>query len=110
MTPAQSYRRKLVLFHEQKEKCFWCREQMHLSDPKSGSYCTIDHLYPKGDPRRHTPNKGYDAPRVVAACRYCNQSRRDLTIEDFLSMIATNIDARWRFSLSHVHPCFTGLF
>ena len=65
-------------------KCWWCEISMTpVPMPfKNGqlypqTMVTLDHIYPKGDPRRkNAPRNG--ERRYVAACRSCNEERGKL--------------------------------
>lgn len=83
---AWKHRKRLALFHDQDERCFWCRVPMVLNDTTSPLYCTIDHIYPRGDSRR---SKWLNEPKHVAACVHCNNTRSDTPLETFLTTIST---------------------
>lgn len=60
---------------------------MTLDDKYHPTFCTFEHLYPKGDPRRaNYPGKG---PSIVAACKHCNNTRSNVPFEDYLTRIST---------------------
>ena len=80
---SEKRRRRLKLFIEQNGRCIWCGGKMQISIPADGilpkNACTIDHVFPKTDPRRN--DSSYAGQRWVAACYSCNQKRGDMPIE-----------------------------
>ena len=66
---------RLRAFHAQKERCYWCKEQMHRvpdgeNDPLQ---LTGDHLVPLYAGGKTIPGN------IVAACKRCNNSRNSET-------------------------------
>ncbi len=74
------------LFKAQDGKCFWCGRQMNLtkrgSTPRK-SFCTIDHVFLRGDPRRQDHKLHQRISPHVAACNACNSERGDTPFEEF---------------------------
>jgi hypothetical protein len=80
---AVTRRRVWRLWEAQLGLCRWCGQETYLhGDPRryrpktqalSGKAATLDHLHPKGDPRRYE-RRNY--LRWVMACSTCNGSRR----------------------------------
>lgn len=69
-------RRRLNAFEEQGGRCYWCGEQMVLTDLAEGTLpanaATVEHLYPRIGGIRQPSRSG----RVtVAACNRCNNNR-----------------------------------
>lgn len=78
-------RRRAHLLLKQNGKCCYCGVRLRLLTLKPGQpapddACTIEHPYPKGDPRR-VPHGSY---KVKLACRRCNNDRGNKPIEEFL--------------------------
>jgi len=76
-------RARRLRFVEQDGLCWWCAKPMIWVDvvpmptketKPDPATCTLEHLYPKGHPRRGAMNGGFER-RWVAACFKCNQSR-----------------------------------
>jgi 5-methylcytosine-specific restriction endonuclease McrA len=54
--------------------CFWCGRVTRLTKPQGDhSAATVDHVYPRGHPRRRDPRK--HLPSFVLACAKCNHER-----------------------------------
>lgn len=73
MSPKRRALRARLLV-EQDGKCCYCSDRMRLVIAEPGETlpddaCTIEHPYPKGDPRRGAPNS------LKLACHKCNRER-----------------------------------
>lgn len=70
-----------MLIRQQKNLCHYCRRRM--DPPGSGSQleATVDHMTPKA-------KQGWRGmSNLCAACRTCNQSKGDLTAEEFFAVL-----------------------
>jgi hypothetical protein len=54
-------------------RCFWCGVVTTFATHGRPDSATVDHLYPRGHPRRSDPRK--HLPPVVLSCYGCNQER-----------------------------------
>jgi len=84
------WKRKLRerLFTAQEGKCFWCARDMTFEYKNRGStprksFCTIDHVFPRGDPRRQDMELAAQISKHVAACYACNNKRGNTPFEEF---------------------------
>ncbi|TBE93130.1 HNH endonuclease [Rhizobium leguminosarum] len=74
--------------------CFYCNCPMVDGDTRSFRKCTAEHLVARSD------GGSNNASNVVAACRYCNQTRhkrkQPLSPEHFRKMVQKRLDVgRW---------------
>lgn len=74
----------LRLYKKQAGKCHYCQEEMlPISSDRSKKKLhtkspTIEHLYPKGHPRRDDPRyQTTQGKTLVAACHGCNQQKNE---------------------------------
>lgn len=58
--------------------CHWCGITMQLEANEADDYATLDHLYPRGDPRRG--GNEWDIEKIVLACLKCNLARGNTRI------------------------------
>jgi 5-methylcytosine-specific restriction endonuclease McrA len=75
------------LIREQKGLCFYCRVPIVFRDPRGKQRAaTVDHYDPlaKGGANNRE--------NAVAACRPCNQAKRDMSAEDFMRARARDRD------------------
>lgn len=83
--------RRIVLFQKQGGLCFWCKKPMEIFDQPGGRLpahaCTLDHVFPRSDPRRNNAET-WSGQRLVAACFLCNNKRGDQTFERTFSVRA----------------------
>lgn len=75
------YKRQRARKHAENPHCHWCGVLTHLpgtrnAQGRSHQMATIDHLYPKGHPKRLDGNPGKEIRRVLA-CRRCNNARKN---------------------------------
>ncbi len=54
-------------------RCFWCGRVTVFEAHGTTSAATIEHIYPRGHPRRQSTRKAL--PSTVLACYDCNQER-----------------------------------
>jgi hypothetical protein len=88
------------LFKEQDGKCFYCQKQMILYNGHSSKLaldkrkdiCTLEHLFPRNDPRRYNFSTGFKGKRVVAACHACNSDRGNQPLEKYLASIGRPVE------------------
>jgi 5-methylcytosine-specific restriction endonuclease McrA len=93
---ARLFRRRLRLFKAQDGKCFHCdcecTMEMLCTDGKHHkpypNTFTIDHVYPRTDPRRLDPTAlaNVMGMHVVGACSSCNHQRGSMPFEEFFMM------------------------
>lgn len=82
-------RRLRKRLHEAQDgKCFWCGCQMTFEYKNRGStprknFCTIDHVFTRGDPRRHDAELAEQISTHVGACYDCNNKRGNTPFEEF---------------------------
>lgn len=86
--PAQTWREARTAYQRQRERlhrenphCHWCGQLTFLpSDPRGRGQthrmATIDHLYPRGHPKRLDGNPNCERRRLLA-CRRCNNTRKN---------------------------------
>lgn len=58
--------------------CHWCGEKTQILMAGADDYATLDHLYPRGDPRRGANE--WDVSKIVLACLKCNLARGNTRI------------------------------
>lgn len=81
-------------FLEQKGRCWYCDRQMLLCPETSSLQCTAEHLVARSQGGKDTPDN------IVAACRYCNQTRHRRRMPpspgDFRRIVRERLDkGRW---------------
>lgn len=74
-----AYKKQRERLHRENPHCHWCGKLTYLpSDPRgmgqTHRMATIDHLYPRGHPKRLDGNPNAERRRVLS-CRRCNNGR-----------------------------------
>jgi hypothetical protein len=54
-------------------RCFWCGRVTNYDTAGRGNSATLEHVYPRGHPRRSDPDK--HLPPTLLACHKCNTER-----------------------------------
>jgi len=68
--------KKEKLRKRQKNKCYWCKEQMNNKSHDLRE-CTLDHITPK------SKNGTGEMFNLVACCRECNERRGNLDVGEW---------------------------
>lgn len=64
--------------------CVWCGKTCKLDGEQYDmDLGTVDHMFPRSDPRRLTPNSN-GIYRKLLACYRCNNTRGETLFEDFV--------------------------
>lgn len=76
---------RTLLFNREGGYCHWCGTKTFLAKGivKDANQATIDHLYPKTDPRRIEVSWKRLSELAVNSCRKCNNERGNKTIEEW---------------------------
>lgn len=67
--------KRAKLIKRQKNRCYWCREQMSQGGPSDPKSATLDHVTPR------SMGGAGSMDNLVAACRKCNNGRGNKPIE-----------------------------
>lgn len=79
---------KARMLEEQQGRCHWCDAPLTLNHHgvRGHRFATVDHIFPKGDPRRATLYQQQLVVTRVLACLKCNTSRGSMPYDDFLKL------------------------
>lgn len=100
---------RLFAFNHQKGRCYYCGTRMWLANPKPFAahngitipqakriQCTAEHLIARKD------GGGNDRANIVAACRFCNQTRHRIIPAPTASNFKKRVSRR--VNLQKWHP------
>lgn len=91
---------RLKVFNMMGGRCFYCGCKLS-TEPFVKNEFVIDHIHPK----IKGGNAGKDCKNLVAACRRCNSSKKDLSLDGYrryVSMMRKFTETGVRFSLVQV--------
>lgn len=83
---------KQMLMQQCNGRCHWCDKPVHIVMRKKGDGlphdgATVDHVYPRNDPRRQEFAFQKSVITLVLSCYRCNTTRGDTPYDDFLKVM-----------------------
>lgn len=97
-------KRLRVLAEAQDNRCFWCGCEMTFErrtrDRMHDNSATLDHVFPRGDPRRHEEAFRLYMVTAVAACYRCNNERGSTPFEEYIQKCRKALQARPQAAIS----------